>query len=122
MINSNKANLDKAKTAAVAAIRAGKPRPSTVNNLMVIWNFPPDKYTTFTSAGLPDTSKPAANGTKHCNYTVAQLTAMAELGAIAAITGKVPNAANARILMRKAGGLSFDRDFEAPLLKFYAIE
>ncbi len=122
LINSNKANLDKAKTAAVAAIRAGKPRPSTVNNLMVIWNFPPDKYTTFTSAGLPDTSKPAANGTKHCNYTVAQLTAMAELGAIAAITGKVPNAANARILMRKAGGLSFDRDFEAPLLKFYAIE
>jgi pimeloyl-ACP methyl ester carboxylesterase len=122
LINSNKANLDKAKTAAVAAIRAGKPRPSTTNNLMVIWNFPPDKYTTFTSAGSPDTSKPAANGTKHCNYTVAQLTAMAELGAIAAITGKVPNAANARILMRKAGGLSFDRDFEAPLLKFYAIE
>jgi pimeloyl-ACP methyl ester carboxylesterase len=122
LINSNKANLDKAKTAAVAAIRAGKPRPSTTNNLMVIWNFPPDKYTTFTSAGLPDTTKPAANGTKHCNYTVAQLTAMAELGAIAAITGKVPNAANARILMRKAGGLSFDRDFEAPLLKFYAIE
>jgi len=122
LINSNKANLENAKTAAVAAIRAGKPRPSTTNNLMVIWNFPPDKYTTFTSAGLPDTSKPAANGTKHCNYTVAQLTTMAELGAIAAITGKVPNAANARILMRKAGGLSFDRDFEAPLLKFYAIE
>jgi len=122
LINSNKANLENAKAAAVAAIRAGKPRPSTTNNLMVIWNFPPDKYTTFTSAGLPDTSKPAANGTKHCNYTVAQLTTMAELGAIAAITGKVPNAANARILMRKAGGLSFDRDFEAPLLKFYAIE
>jgi len=122
LINSNKANLEKAKTAAVAAIRAGKPRPSTVNNLMVIWNFPPDKYTTFTATGAPDTSKPAANGTKHCNYTNAQLTAMAELGAIAAITGKVPNAAQARILMRKAGGLSFDRDFEAPLLKFYAIE
>ena len=122
LINANKANLEKAKTAAVAAIRAGKARPSTTNMLMNVWNFPPDKYTTFTATGLPDTSKPAANGTKHCNYTTAQLTAMAELGAIAAITGKLPNTAQARILMRKAGGLSFDRDFEAPLLKFYAIE
>ena len=122
LINANKANLEKAKTAAVAAIRAGKPRPSTKNNLMVIWNFPPDKYTTFTSAGLPDTTRPAANGTKHCNYTAAQLTAMAEIGALAAATGKLPNTAQARILMRKAGGLSFDRDFEAALLKFYANE
>jgi len=122
LINANKANLEKAKTAAVAAIRAGKPRPSTTNNLMVIWNFPPDKYTTFTSAGLPDTTRPAANGTKHCNYTAAQLTAMAEIGALAAATGKLPNTAQARILMRKAGGLSFDRDFEAALLKFYANE
>jgi len=122
LINSNKANVEKAKTAAVAAIRAGKPRPSTTNNLMVIWNFPPDKYTTFTSAGLPDTTQPAANGTKHCNYTVAQLTTMAELGALAAVTGKLPSTAQAAVLMRRAGGLSFDRTFEAPLLKFYAIE
>jgi hypothetical protein len=47
---------------------------------------------------------------------------MAEIGALAAATGKLPNTAQARILMRKAGGLSFDRDFEAALLKFYANE
>ena len=122
LINANKANIEKAKTAAVAAIRAGKPRPSTKNNLMVIWNFPPDKYTTFTAAGTPDTTKPAANGTKHCNYTVAQLTTMAELGALAAVTGKLPSTAQAAVLMRRAGGLSFDRTFEAALLKFYANE
>ena len=122
LINANAANIAKAKEAAVAAIRAGKPRPSTKNNLMAIWNFPPERFTTFTATGLPNTTLPAANGTKHCNYTVAQLTAMAELGAIAAETGKLPNTAQARIIMRKAGGLSFDRTFEAPLLKFYAVE
>ena len=89
---------------------------------MTIWNFPPEKYTTFTATGLPDTTKPAANGTKHCNYTVAQLTSMAEIGALAANAGKLPNTAQVRLLMRKAGGLSFDRTFEAPLLKFYAVE
>ena len=122
LINANAANIAKAKEAAVAAIRAGKPRPDTTNKLMNIWNFPPEKYTTFTAAGLPDTSKPAANGTKHCNYTVAQLTSMAEIGALAANAGKLPNPAQVRLLMRKAGGLSFDRTFEAALLKFYAVE
>ncbi|MGA1669565.1 MAG: alpha/beta hydrolase family protein [Candidatus Nanopelagicaceae bacterium] len=122
LINANAANIAKAKEAAVAAIRAGKPRPSTTNKLMTIWNFPPEKYTTFTATGLPDTTKPAANGTKHCNYTVAQLTSMAEIGALAANAGKLPNTAQVRLLMRKAGGLSFDRTFEAPLLKFYAVE
>lgn len=122
LINSNKANLEKAKAAAIAAVRAKEARPSTRDNLMVIWNFPPERYTTFTATGAPNTTLPAANGTKHCNYTVAQLTAMAELGALAAATGKVPNPAQARILMRKGGGLSFDRTFEAPLLKFYSVE
>ncbi|MGA1739111.1 MAG: hypothetical protein ACO4AM_07510, partial [Candidatus Nanopelagicaceae bacterium] len=119
LINANAENIAKAKEAAIAAIRAGKDRPSTRNNLTVIWNFPPEKFTTFTATGTPDTSKPAANGTKHCNYTVPQLTAMAEIGALAANAGKAPNTAQVRLWMRKAGGLSFDRFFEAPLLKFY---
>jgi len=119
LINANAENIAKAKEAAIAAIRAGKDRPSTRNNLTVIWNFPPEKYTTFLATGAPDTSKPAANGTKHCNYTVPQLTAMAEIGALAANAGKAPNTAQVRLWMRKAGGLSFDRFFEAPLLKFY---
>ena len=119
LINANRENLVKAKEAAVAAIRKGEATPSLKNKLMVIWNFPPARYTTFTAAGLPDTSKPAANGTTHCNYTVKQYTAMAEIGALAANAGKVPNTAQVAVLMRKAGGLSFDRDFEAPLLKFY---
>lgn len=119
LINANRENMAKAKEAAVAAIRKGEAAPSLRNKLMVIWNFPPERYTTFTATGLPDTSKPAANGTTHCNYTVKQYTAMAEIGALAANAGKVPNTAQVAVLMRKAGGLSFDRDFEAPLLKFY---
>jgi hypothetical protein len=47
---------------------------------------------------------------------------MAEIGALAANAGKLPNPAQVRLLMRKAGGLSFDRTFEAALLKFYAVE
>jgi hypothetical protein len=86
---------------------------------MVIWNLPADKYTTFTALGTPDTSKPAANGTKHCNYTVKQLTTMAEIGALAAAGDKLPNPGTVRTLIRKAGGLFIDRSFEAPLLKFY---
>ena len=118
LINANRENLAAAKEAAVAAIRKGQPIPSLKNKLMNIWNFPPERYTKFVGA-LPDLTQPAVNGTTHCNYTVKQLTAMAEIGALAANAGKVPNTAQVAVLMRKAGGLSFDRDFEAPLLKFY---
>lgn len=119
LINANAENLAEAKAAAVASIRKGNPIRVEQSNLMVIWNLPADKYTTFTALGAPDTSKPAANGTKHCNYTVEQLTTMAEIGALAAAGDRLPNPGIVRTLIRKAGGLSFDRFFEAPLLKFY---
>jgi pimeloyl-ACP methyl ester carboxylesterase len=122
LINANKANIAAAKSAAVKAIASGKEAKMPKDNLMVIWNLPPAKYTKFLASGSPDTSGPAANGTKHCNYTKAQITAMADIGALAAADGKLPNAGTVRSIMRKAGGLSFDRTFEAPLLKFYATE
>ena len=122
LINSNKANIAAARSAAVKAIASGKAATMPKDNLMVIWNLPPAKYTKFLATGAPDTSGPAANGTKHCNYTTQQLVAMAEIGALAAADGKLPNAGTVRSIMRKAGGLSFDRTFEAPLLKFYATE
>jgi pimeloyl-ACP methyl ester carboxylesterase len=122
LMNANKANIAAAKSSAVKAIASGKAATMPKDNLMVIWNLPAAKYTTFTATGLPDTSGPAANGTKHCNYTTKQLVAMADIGALAAADGKLPNAGTVRSIMRKAGGLSFDRTFEAPLLKFYATE
>jgi pimeloyl-ACP methyl ester carboxylesterase len=122
LINANKANIAAAKKAAVSAIASGKAGAAPKDKLMVIWNLPADKYTKFTATGSPDTSLPAANGTTHCNYTVKQYTTMAEIGALAATAGGLPSPAQVRILMRKAGGLSFDRTFEAPLLKFYATE
>ena len=122
LMNANKANIAAAKSAAVKAIASGKAATMPKDNLMVIWNFPAAKYTTFTATGLPDTSGPAANGTKHCNYTTKQLVAMADIGALAAADGKLPNTGTVRSIMRKAGGLSFDRTFESPLLKFYATE
>ena len=122
LINANKANIAKAKADAVKAVKAGKSATMPKNKLMVVWNFPTERYTKFLATGLPDTSGPAANGTKHCNYTTAQLTTMAEIGALAAKAGALPSTGQVAVMLRKAKGLSFDRTFEAPLLKFYATE
>jgi pimeloyl-ACP methyl ester carboxylesterase len=90
-----------------------------VNNLLVLWNFPPEKYTKFTAAGAPDTSVPAATGTNHCNFTTKQYLAIADLLAYAAENGKNMSGGPLRTKLRKAGDMTIDRGYSAPKLKFY---
>ncbi len=89
------------------------------NNLLVLWNLTPEKYTKFTAAGSPDTSLPAATGTNHCNFTPKQYLAIAELLAYAADNGKNLSGGALLTKLRKAGNMTLDRQYSAPKLKFY---
>ncbi len=89
------------------------------NNLLVLWNFPPDKYTKFSAAGAPDTTAPAATGTHHCNFTSSQYLAIADLLAYAAENGKNLSGGALLTKLRKAGNMTLDRGYSAPKLKYY---
>jgi len=99
-----------------AAKKAGI-RTKPVNNQLVLWNFPPEKYTKFTALGSPDTTVPAATGTNHCNFTVAQHLAIADMLAYAADNGKNLSGGALLTKLRKAGNMTFDRGYAAPRLK-----
>jgi hypothetical protein len=101
-----------------AAKKAGD-RKRPANNQLALWNFPPDKYTKFTAAGSPDTTIAAATGTNHCNFSVSQYLAIADLLAYAAENGKNMSGGALYTKIRKAGNMTYDRDYEAPRLKYY---
>ena len=101
-----------------AAKKAGE-RKRPVNNQLTIWNFPPEKYTKYTAAGAPDTTAPAATGTNHCNFTTSQYMAIADLLAYAADNGKNMSGGALLTKLRKAGNMTYDRDYSAPRLKYY---
>jgi pimeloyl-ACP methyl ester carboxylesterase len=101
-----------------AARKAGSPkRPA--NNQLVLWNLPPEKYTTYTAAGAPITSTPAATGTNHCNFTNSQFLAIADLLAYASANGKNLSGGPLLTKLRKAGNMTYDRGYIAPRLKYY---
>jgi pimeloyl-ACP methyl ester carboxylesterase len=102
----------------VAARKAGD-RKRPANNLLAIWNLPPEKYTKYTAAGAPDTSVPAATGTNHCNFTNAQFMAIADLLAHASANGQHLSGGPLLTKLRKAGNMTYDRRYEAPRLKYY---
>ncbi|NDC81616.1 MAG: hypothetical protein EBZ79_03030, partial [Actinobacteria bacterium] len=94
-------------------------RTRPANNLLVLWNFPPEKYTKFTAAGSPNTTVAAATGTNHCNFTVSQYLAIADLLAYAAGNGKNMSGGALYTKIRKAGSMTYDRGYSAPKLKYY---
>jgi pimeloyl-ACP methyl ester carboxylesterase len=102
----------------VAARKAGD-RKRPANNLLAIWNLPPEKYTKYTAAGAPDTSVPAATGTNHCNFTTSQYMAIADLLAYASANGQHLSGGPLLTKLRKAGNMTYDRRYEAPRLKYY---
>ena len=102
----------------VAARKAGE-RKRPANNLLAIWNLPPEKYTKYTAAGAPDTSVPAATGTNHCNFTTSQYLAIADLLAYASANGKNLSGGPLLTKLRKAGNMTYDRGYSAPKLKYY---
>jgi pimeloyl-ACP methyl ester carboxylesterase len=101
-----------------AAKKAGD-RKRPANNQLALWNFPPEKYTKFTATGSPDTTVAAATGTNHCNFTVSQYLAIADLLAYAADNGKNMSGGALYTKIRKAGNMTYDRGYSAPKLKYY---
>jgi pimeloyl-ACP methyl ester carboxylesterase len=102
-----------------AAAKKEGTRKKPANNQLVLWNFPPEKYTKFTATGSPDTTVPAATGTNHCNFTVSQYLAIADLLAYAADNGKNMSGGALYTKIRKAGNMTYDRGYSAPKLKYY---
>ena len=108
------------KLAAFAAYKTTKSYVPPRNKLLMLWNMTPSKgYTTFTDAGSPITTTPAASGTNHCNFTTAQLMLVAKTLVSASQTGKLPSGGGIVTAGRRAGNLVVDALFRAPLLKYY---
>jgi len=107
-----------------AAAKAGKrttgayQKPKSM--LLTLWNPTPANYTTFTSAGAPITTTPAAQGTNHCNFTTAQYLALAKMALYASDNGVHMSGGPLYTLLRKSGSMTYDPKFRAPLLKFYS--
>jgi pimeloyl-ACP methyl ester carboxylesterase len=87
-------------------------------NLLALWQRTPKSYTKFTAAGPVQLASAVYNGTGHCNTTVDQHLAIADLLA-ASSNGKLVSAGTVRKAIRAAGGITYDPSFAAPLLKFY---
>ena len=98
----------------------GKGRPAY--NLIALFGVTPSHYTTFDSNGAPITSTPAANGTNHCNFSVKQYIAIADLLAYASANGKDLSGGALNTAVRKMGGTTRDLQFAPPLPKFYAAD
>jgi pimeloyl-ACP methyl ester carboxylesterase len=101
------------------AVKKAKGYKRPANNQLALWGFPPAKYTKFTAAGSPDTSVAAAPGTNHCNFTVAQHLAVADLLAYASANGKNLSGGPLLTKVRKAGNMTYDRGYSAPKMKYY---
>ena len=92
-------------------------RKRTANNQLALWGIPAAKYTKFTAAGSPDTTGAATPGTNHCNFTVSQYLAIADLLAYAADNGKHLSGGPLLTKIRKAGNMTYDPNYVAPKLK-----
>jgi len=88
------------------------------SNHLALWQITPDSYTKFSATGSP-VSQRGVNGTGHCNITVKQHLAIADLLAASAASGQLVSGSKVLTTIRKAGGITYARDFSAPLLKYY---
>jgi len=79
----------------------------------------PDAYTTFDAAGSPVTSTPAAPGTNHCNFSESNLLTVAKMMVTSATKGQVPTSGEIAYVIRKSDNLMLDKNYRAPLLKYY---
>ena len=107
------------KLAAFADYKLTKMYTAPAKKLLMIWNTTPSNWTKFTAAGSPITSTPAAQGTNHSNFTSAQLVLVAKTLVSAGESGKLPAAGIIKAAVRRAGNLSIDALYRAPLLKYY---
>ncbi|MDA2962352.1 MAG: hypothetical protein O3A27_01140 [Actinomycetota bacterium] len=104
------------KLAAIAKYKSTRSYVAPVKKLVTFWSITPSKgYTTFSSAGSPITTTPAAPGTNHCNFTTAQFLLVAKTLVHASKTGKLP----LHSAITKAGNIYLDSQFRAPWLKYH---
>jgi len=96
----------------------GKGRPPY--DLIALFGLTPAHYTTFTALGAPITNIAAANGTNHCNFSVKQYIAVANMLAYASASGKDLSGGALYTAVRKMGGTTRDLQFAPALPKFYA--
>ena len=107
------------RAAAIAGAKKGGSYKSVPNKLAVLWGTTPKAYTTFDDAGAPITTTPGAPGTGHCNFSSTQWVAAAKILVASGNAGAIPSGSFVPFTARKAGNLSTDKNFYAPLLKFY---
>ena len=107
------------REAAIKAARNGGTYNGIRNKLAVLWSTTPKAYTTFDDAGAPITTTPGAPGTGHCNFSPTQWVAAAKILVASGNAGAIPSGSFVAFTARKAGNLSTDKNFYAPLLKFY---
>lgn len=113
------AGVAKAKALAKKAKRSTYSYTAPPVKLLSFFTVPPEHYTQFTSAGLPDTSVPAANGTNHCNFSYAQYMSTAFLAGYAAEHGVFPDAPIITFMREATPGFTSDTYYRAPALKVY---
>ncbi|NDH38769.1 MAG: hypothetical protein EBX77_05715 [Actinobacteria bacterium] len=106
------------KYLASASNKNSKLAATPRSNFIALWQRTPDSYTKFSATGSP-ISQSTVNGTGHCRTTTAQYMAIADILAKAAVEGKLVADGAFRSAIRKGGGLTYDRGFSVPLMKFY---
>ena len=105
--------------AALAKWEAKKSGPKPVWNTLALYAMTPDTYTKFTAAGLPDlTGAPSPSGVGHQSFTTKQMKAWVDMLAVAAKSGKVPNAKYVEYIATKVPYLNGDIDYRPSDLKY----
>jgi len=88
-------------------------------NTLALYTMTPETYTTFTAAGLPDLTGPAAaSGVDHESFTKKQLKAWVDMLAVSAKSGKVPTDAYVQYIAEKVPYLNGDLDYRPADLKY----
>ena len=121
-VGNSSAYVDKKRAvydAALAKWEAKKSGPKPVWNTLALYAMTPDTYTKFTAAGLPDlTGAPSPSGVGHQSFTTKQMKAWVDMLAVAAKSGKVPNAKYVEYIATKVPYLNGDIDYRPSDLKY----
>ena len=105
--------------AALAKWEAKKSGPKPVWNTLALYTMTPETYTKFTATGLPDlTAASAPSGVGHQSFTTKQMKAWVDMLAVAARSGKVPNAKYVEYIATKVPYLNGDVDYRPGDLKY----
>jgi len=109
-----------AQEAQWAANKKAGIRTRPANNLLTLWNFPPEKWTKFSATGSPIGFLDAATdvtGNGHCNHTIKEWKTIFDLLAYASENGKNLSGGALYTKLRKTGYMTYDRNYNAPTFK-----